>query len=223
MRMQLGLAFRHLHQLADAREQYTLALALDQSEGHRLGEATELEQLGLTDLAEGSFDAAIDTFARAISVFRAISVPRGTAMMTCHIGEAHRNAGGYLEAIRHLTEARLMFAALPDHYNEARTIGELGRAYLLAGQPDEARRLLTTALDAMIALDSRYEQARIRVALADVAAQAGQAADARHHRELALAVYDALGAPEARQLRPMLSGPAGEPDDSGRGWSPGAG
>jgi tetratricopeptide (TPR) repeat protein len=179
MRMQLGLAFRHLHRLADAREQYAMALALDQGEGHRIGEATALEQLGLTDLAEQRLDPAIRLFSQAEVIFQEISVPRGVAMMTCHIGEARRDAGQYSEAIRDLTEARGMFAALPDRYNEARAVVELGRAYLLAGELGEAGRLLDWALDAMIALDSPYEQARIRVALADVAAHLGDAGNAR--------------------------------------------
>jgi tetratricopeptide (TPR) repeat protein len=223
MRMQLGLAFRHLHQLGDAREQYTLALALDRGEGHRIGEATELEQLGLTDLAEGRFDAAIRTFSEAGSIFQAISAPRGAAMMTCHIGEAHRDAGRYQQAIRGLAEARSMFAALPDPYNEARASGELGRAYLLAGEPGQAGRLLTAALDAMIALDSPYEQARIRVALADAAACLGDTDGTRRHLELALAVYDALRAPEAHHVRLALTGHGVGPTASGHESSPDTG
>jgi tetratricopeptide (TPR) repeat protein len=220
MRMQLGLAFRHLQRLAEAREQNAVALALDRSEGHRLGEATELEQLGLIDLAEGRHDAAIQTFAQAESIFREINVPRGAAMMTCHVGEAHRDAGRHPEAIRYLAEARDRFAVLPDHYNEARASGELGRAYLAAGDAGQARRLLTTALDAMIALDSRYEQARIHVALADAAGRLGDPDGTRRHLELALAVYDTLGAPEATQVRLALTGHGGEPGDSKQGSSP---
>jgi tetratricopeptide (TPR) repeat protein len=144
-------------------------------------------------------------------------------MMTCHIGEAHRDAGRYQEAIRSLREARGMFAALPDHYNEARAAGELGRAYLLAGEPDQAERVLTAALDAMIALDSPYEQARIRVALADTAARLGDADGTRRHLELALAVYDALRAPEARHVRLALISHGGGLTTSGPGSSPDTG
>lgn len=205
MRMQLGLAFRHLRQLGKARDQYALALALDRAEGHRVGEATELEQLGLTDLAEGRQDEAITEFSLGKDIFTEIAVPRGAAMMTCHIGEAHRDAGRYRQAIRDLAEARDMFAALPDPYNEARAAAELGRAHLAAGEPAEAERLLTGALEAMVALDSPYEQARIRVVLAGISNGSGHSSLARHHLERALAVYDALGAPEAEQVRTTLS------------------
>jgi tetratricopeptide (TPR) repeat protein len=207
MRMQLGLAFRHLHRFDDAREQYALALILDQAEGHRVGEATELEQLGLTDLAEGHPETAIQAFSRAEGIFREIGMPRGAAMMICHIGEAHRDAGRYLEAIQKLTAARRMFASLPDRYNEARALAELGRACLHTAEPGEAEQLLASALEAMIALDSPYEQARIRVALADAAARRGDAEGAHLHLVTALAVYDALGAPEARQVRAALRQP----------------
>lgn len=214
MRMQLGVAFRHLRRLPEAREQYTRALALDRSEGHRIGEATELEQLGLTDLAEARTGAAMRSFTRAREIFRQLGRPRGAAMMTCHIGEAHRDAGRYAEAIRDLTKARRMFAQLPDRYNGARTVTELGQVYLLAGDPGQARRLFEEALEEMARLDSRYEQARIRVALAAAARRLGDAASARQQLEAALACYAELGAPEAESVRLLLAeiaAPTGSP------------
>lgn len=223
VRMQLGLAFRHLHQFSNAREQNVLALALDRGEGHRIGEATELEQLGLIELAEGHLAAAIGMFAQGEGIFREIGVPRGAAMMICHIGEAHRDAGRYPDAIRYLAEARDMFAALPDRYNEGRATFELGRAHLLAGEPGEAVRLLSTALDVMVTVDSPYEQARVRVALADAARRLGDADGARHHLELALAVYETLGAPEAETVRSALASHGGGPTASGHGSSPATG
>lgn len=214
MRMQLGLAFRHLRRLPEAREQYSLALALDASVGHRLGEATELEQLGFTDLAEARTDEAMRAFTRAREIFQQIGRPRGTAMMTCHIGETHRAAGRYAEAIRDLTQARRMFAELPDQYNEARTVTELGQATLLAGDPVQARRLFEEALKEMARLDSPYEQARIRAALAVALQRLNDADGARQHLEAALAFYLKLGAPEAESVRLLLSqiaAPAGPP------------
>ena len=219
MRTQLGLAFLHLRRITDAREQYAAALALDRSEQHKIGEATALEQLGLVDLTEGHTDEAIRTFTHARDIFLQLSRPRGAAMMTCHIGEAHWHARRYPEAIRDLTEARRMFAAMPDRYNEARAVTELGQVHLLAGDPSQARRLLTEALDAMTALDSPYEQARIRVVLAAVAQRVGDTVGSRNLLEQALAVYDELGAPEAESVRLELSAAA----DPGSGSRPGPG
>lgn len=214
MRMQLGLAFRHLRRLPEAREQYSLALALDRSEGHRIGEATELEQLGLTDLAEGGTDAAMAAFTQAREIFVQLGRPRGAAMMTCHIGETHRDARRYEAAIGDLTRARRMFAELPDRYNEARTVTELGHVYRLAGDLAQARRLFEEALQEMIRLDSPYEQARIRVALAATARRLGDPAGARQQLEAAHAFYQELGAPEAESVWLQLSEiaePAGSP------------
>jgi tetratricopeptide (TPR) repeat protein len=104
--------FRHLRRLPQAREQYSLALALDRSEGHRNGEATELEQLGLVDLAEARTDAAMRAFTQAREIWVQLGRPRGVAMMTCRIGETHRDAGHYGAAIGDLTRARQMFAEL---------------------------------------------------------------------------------------------------------------
>ena len=205
MRMQLGVAFRHLHRFQEARELYSVALTLDKDAGHRIGEATEWEQLGLTDLAEGHTEEALRAFSRAREIFRQIGRPRGIAMMTCHVGEAHRDAGRHQEAMRDLAEARQMFAELPDAYNEARTIIELGKTHLLAGDPGYARRLFEEALGAMEALDSRYEQARIRVLLASASQSLGDPASARRELAKALAFYEELGAPEAKSVRLRLS------------------
>lgn len=205
LRMQLGLAYLHLERYGEAREQYALALELDRGEGHQIGEATELEQLGLTDLAEGLTDEAIQYFGRARDIFERIDVARGAAMMTCHIGEAHREAGRYQDAIRDLTQARCEFASLLDRYNEARALTELGSTYLRAGWPRDAIEPLGAALNAMTSLDSRYEQARIHVVLADAVRDLGRHQEARSHLEEALMVYDALGAPEADRIRRTLA------------------
>jgi hypothetical protein len=75
----------------------------------------------------------------------------------------------------------------------------------------------------MIALDSPYEQARIRVALADAAARLGDTDGTRRHLELALAVYDALRAPEAQQVRLALTGQEDGLTAPGPGSPPGTG
>jgi tetratricopeptide (TPR) repeat protein len=126
-------------------------------------------------------------------------------MMTCHIGETHRDAGRYGAAISDLNEARRMFAELPDRPNEARTVTELGHVYLLAGDLEQGRRLFEKALEEMTRLDSPYEQARIRVALAATARRLGDALGARQQLEAAHAFYLELGAPEAESVRLLLS------------------
>jgi tetratricopeptide (TPR) repeat protein len=210
MRDQLGYAYLSLSRFAEAQEQLTQALEMDQQEGHRVGEATALEHLGQADLGLSRPDEAIPRFTRARDIHRQIGRPRGIALMTCRIGEAHRDAGRHQEAIRHLMEARRLFAALPDRFNETRALTSLAQAYLGAGQPGDAIALLDEALATMRSLGSDYEQARIHASLADAAERLGLPGKARGHLEQALVIYGEVGAPEAEEMRRRLGelGPA---------------
>jgi Tetratricopeptide repeat len=58
MRVQLGFAYLNLGRPDQAHGEFTQALTLARQEGHRIGEATALEHLGLTDLSLGRTDAA---------------------------------------------------------------------------------------------------------------------------------------------------------------------
>ncbi len=218
MRVQLGTALRSLGQHAQAREHFTRALALAREEQHHIAEATALEQLALTDLAQGRPDAAIPAFAQARGIHKRIGVTRGVALTTRHIGEAHRDAGRYEQAVSELARARAMLAALPDPYIEARVLTSLAQAHILAGRPEQAAGPLTDALNTMGTLGAHYEQARIHRLFADVDGQLGDPAAARAHLRAALAIFEATGAPEADQVRRNLH-QYGEPASPGPGSS----
>lgn len=206
LRLRLGTAYRYLGRHAEARSQFTRALALATSERHGMGEATALEQLALLDMAVGRPDAAIPALGRARAIWTQLNRPRGVALTIRHTGEAHRDAGRYDEAIRDLTEAHRLLAALPDPYMEARTLTSLAEAHILTSRPGDALQPLTEALATMGEFGSRYEQARIHLSLADVAGQLGDSREARSHLNQALVTFDELGAPEADEARRRLGG-----------------
>jgi tetratricopeptide (TPR) repeat protein len=138
-----------------------------------------LEHVGLTDLKSGRPDDAIVTFAQARDLFAQLGVTRGVLGQTRHIGEAHRDAGRFGQAVHELLEARRMSIALPDPYNEARCLTSLGQTYLNAGQIHDAAGTLHDALGIMTGLGGRYEQARIQAMLAKALQQLGDADQAR--------------------------------------------
>jgi tetratricopeptide (TPR) repeat protein len=216
MRVQLGLAYHQLGRYRQARDEFAQALVLDRGEGHRVGEATALEHLGLTSLSEDRLDEAIRLFEEARTIFDLADVPRGVAMMTCHIGEVHRDAKRYEEAAGVLAQASTLSAELGDSYNEARAVTGLGQALTGAGRAAEAMAVLDKALATMTAHGARYEQARVRVAIAQAAAQLGGIAEAGEQLRQALSVYEELGAPDAvpvrRQIEELSDGHAGHTD-----------
>ena len=177
----------------------------------RIGEATALENLGLTDLSLGRTEDAIGSFLQAQDIFAQSGVARGVMGMTRHIGEAHRDAGRFDQPIQHLTEAQRLATALPDPYNEARCLTGLGETYLKAGEPTRALGPLGEAAELMASLGGEYEQARISALLADALLILDQPEGAREHLTSALVIYAKSGAPEADDVRRKLDGLPAEP------------
>lgn len=212
MRVQLGLAFRATRRTGEAREQFLTALALAREAGHPLSEATALEQIGLADLAEARAGDAIGRFAAARDIHRRLGRQRGVALADRHIGEALRDLGRYDQALLELAEARLQFAALPDQYQEARTLTIAAHTSLLAGRPADAVQPLGQALSIVTGLGSRYEQARVTRFLGDAAAQAGDLTAARDYLRRALDGFEDLGAPEADEVRQELAAVTADAD-----------
>lgn len=204
MHAQLGLAYRQLGRHGQARSEFAAGLDLDRAEGHRVGEATALEHLGLTSLSTGSLDEAISLFEEARTIFQRADVPRGVAMMTCHIGEVHRDARRYQQAAGLLAEASRLSAALGDSYNQARALTGLGQVLTGDGKPAQAMGPLNEALAIMTAQGAPYERARVQIAIAQAATQLGTPAQAREQFSQALAIYQELGAPEAEPVRSQL-------------------
>jgi tetratricopeptide (TPR) repeat protein len=204
MHVYIGFAGLHLGHLDQAREHFVRALALDRSEGHRLGEATALENLGLASLAAGDPGGALSFFTQARTIHELIAQPRGAALMTRRIGGALTDIGQFPQAIEHLQDARQRFAELGDLYNEARTLTTLAETHLREGQPGDAEPPLAQALDTMTRLGARREQARIHRLLADAAALAGNVDSERSHLRQAFETYDVLGSPQADQVRSRL-------------------
>jgi tetratricopeptide (TPR) repeat protein len=201
MRDQLGFACLCLRRYADAQEQFTRAIDLARDAGHRLGEAAPLEHLGLTLLGLDRPDDALRLFTIARATHEELGRPRGIALMTRHIGEANTDAGRYPEAISSLLDARRLFAALPDPYNEARTSTSLAQVYLRGQRPADAAGLLEEALAVMTSAGARDKQAGIHVLLADAADARGDSSAARDHLARALVIYEDLSAAEADQVR----------------------
>jgi len=212
MRVQLGLAFRALRRNGEAREQFLTALALAREVEHPLSEATALEQIGLADLAEGRAGDAISRFAAVRDIHLRLGRRRGVALADRHVGEALRDLGSYDQALLELAEARLQFAALPDQYQEARTLTIAAETSLLAGRPADAVQPLGQALSIVTGLGSRYEQARVTRFLGTAAVQAGDLTAARDYLSRALSGFEDVGAPEADEVRRELAAIAADAD-----------
>ncbi|ARZ70049.1 XRE family transcriptional regulator [Streptomyces albireticuli] len=156
MRTQLAFAYMGLARPSDAEDELTAAAAADQRAGHRRGQATAVESLGLLCLRQWRYEDAGRHFRQARSILSGIApgedgeadVPRALALLEHHLGRALRGQGDFAGSVDRLRSALALFEALPlrDRYNEARVRTSLAETFLAAGDPTGARAPLDEAL-----------------------------------------------------------------------------
>lgn len=156
---QLAFGYLGLGQAVEAESALVQARAAEQACGHRRGEATAVEALGLLRLRQWEFERAQRCFEAAQDILGGIGrgedgwedVPRATALLAHHIGRAQTKQGHFPAAVARLNDALARFRALPggDSYNEGRVYMSLGDAHLDAGDAELARVCLDAAVKAM--------------------------------------------------------------------------
>ncbi|MFF5972704.1 tetratricopeptide repeat protein [Streptomyces sp. NPDC012769] len=197
MQAQLGFALLGLGRHGEAEEAFTAAAEADRRCGHRRGEATAVESLGLVRLAQGRYEQAADHFRAAQHL---AEDPRARALLEHHLGRALSGQGRHADAAATLERARELMTALPvpDPYNEARVLTSLGEAALAAGDPERAAGLLAEAA-------RRMAHERVPVQEAALAALRARAATTPEERGRflteAIERYERLGSPAAAALR----------------------
>ncbi|MEU0398695.1 ATP-binding protein [Streptomyces sp. NPDC006197] len=160
-RMTAALHFQLAHCLGEtgrweqAGRAARAAVTYERAAGHRRGEASAVELLGLLSLNRWSFEEAYERFTEAESVYRRIGpgeegaadLPRALALIERHQGRALRGLGRLDESRRRLERAVDFFAgrtgAPPEAYNRARALTDLAETLHDAG--DDAAALARIA------------------------------------------------------------------------------
>lgn len=212
-RMLTSLAIAHSHRRdhATAIAYYERILRLDPPGGHRLGEGSALENLGVAMLATGQTERALEIFLRAKEVFAELGRARGVALLDRRVAETLSAQGRHTEAIGHFEAALRYYAEQDEPFHQARTLTGLAGAYLAIGRLDDAASGLHTALGAAVRAGARHAQALVRVGLADLAERRAEPENAREHLRAALSIYTELGAPEADEVTRRLATLPGTP------------
>ncbi|MFF8602732.1 AAA family ATPase [Streptomyces sp. NPDC015232] len=200
MHAQLGFALKGLGRLDEAERAFTAAAEADRRCGHRRGEATAVESVGLVRLEQGRY-------AEAEACFRAAEAltedPRARALLAHHRGRALSGRGEHAEAAATLELAGRLVADLPvpDPYNQARVLTSLGQAALAAGDRERAARVLAEAAERMAPEKAPVQDAEIAELRARAAATP---AERRAFLTEAATLHERLGSPRGAALRAAL-------------------
>ncbi|MFE3825329.1 tetratricopeptide repeat protein [Streptomyces sp. NPDC059092] len=153
MHVLLALNLMELWHYEEAETHLTAAVRAEAEAGHRRGQASAVESLGLLRLRQWRFQEAYACFEEASAVLDGVGpddegardLPRARALLERHRGRALRGLGGFPEARERLESALGFFRAGADPYNAARTLTDLAETHLAEGRPESALPLIDEA------------------------------------------------------------------------------
>ncbi|MFD5746698.1 tetratricopeptide repeat protein [Streptomyces sp. NPDC127033] len=153
MHVLLALNLLELREDEEAESHLTAAVRAEEAAGHRRGQASAVESLGLLRLRQWRFQEAYACFDEASAVLDgagtdgegARDLPRARALLERHRGRALRGLGRFAEARERLETALGFFGTGADPYNTARTLTDLAETHLAEGDPEGALPLIDEA------------------------------------------------------------------------------
>ncbi|CAN5775894.1 hypothetical protein BH11MYX2_BH11MYX2_10580 [soil metagenome] len=145
--------------------------------------ATILNQRGTTLWNIGRLEAAIESYAEALVIYRAIGMSRHEARALNNMGIVFAALGEYEEALAHYKSALKIDQELGDRSSIALKLGNIGQCYSDLGDLDKAESYLGKALKIA-------EQTGDLSAAADTAVSWGQAKLQRGEVKPALALFE---------------------------------
>ncbi|MFJ7995940.1 tetratricopeptide repeat protein [Streptomyces sp. NPDC096310] len=153
MHVLLALNLMELWEYEEAESHLTAAVRAEEQAGHRRGQASAVESLGLLRLRQWRFQEAYASFDEANTVLDEVDpdgegardLPRARALLERHRGRALRGLGDFPGARERLESALGFFRAAADPYNAARTLTDLAETCLAEGHPENALPLIDEA------------------------------------------------------------------------------
>ncbi len=182
-----------------------LALAILGKENDLIYKAEPLERLGMLMLRRGQLSQAAGYFEQALAIYRRIDHRSGVGSQLLSLGVVDLREGRYQQAVSYFQRALTLFRQTGNRYGEIRTLRNLAEALRGSGQLTAARAELQTALCLAAETGNTYQEAGAHSDLAENYHSACQDGPARQHWQQALDLFTQLGAPEADQIRSLMS------------------
>jgi tetratricopeptide (TPR) repeat protein len=179
------------------------ALAIATEMGNRAGVGVALANLG--DVAERRhrYDDAVESYRSAIELCAGIGYINGLADARRGLGVVLGRLGSYPEALDLLRDALQIGRRAGDADVETATLNDIGLVERLAGEDGTASH--RAAHETALVTGDLFQRARALDGLARGAWAAGDRVAARRQWQQALVLFDALGVPEAADVRAELA------------------
>jgi tetratricopeptide (TPR) repeat protein/transcriptional regulator with XRE-family HTH domain len=203
----------HLRQgrYQQASGHFRRSLALYREGGIQGGEAHILGSLGELEMRQGRYPQAAGHLRRSLTLCRETGNWVYEARAQACLGLVMLRQRRYAQAIGHLRRALALHRETGNPSGQAEALNGLGEALLAVGHADYARARHADALALAIQAGDNYEQARAHNGLASACQATGDVEQANRHWQQALARYAHLHAPEAEQVRTVMTAAGRQP------------
>ncbi len=188
----------------------TRALELYTEAGSQLGQASALTELGAVHYAAGELDAAASAEQQALGLYRRLGDRLGEGHALTSLGTLQYHAGDYQAAEASHTRALQLYRDLDDRSGEAEALNNIADTVRGTAHPAQARPYYQKALEIATSIAAQLQQARALEGLGLCHSLEGNRSEAHKILSQALAVYQRIGSPRARELVHELRQPTAD-------------
>ena len=119
---------------------------LAQTPDAQKAEADRLLEQGIEQYRTSQFDAAIQSWQQALTLFREIKNRKAEGSVLNNLGLVYRDLGQYSKSIEYLEQSLAIAREINDRQQEGTCLGNLGNAYAALGKYDKAMELYEQSL-----------------------------------------------------------------------------
>ncbi|MDW5326173.1 AfsR/SARP family transcriptional regulator [Plantactinospora sp. KLBMP9567] len=205
----LGTVYDSLGRLDEAAACLERSLAVSEELGDRHSAGISLNNLGEVYRGRGEYARAAEGLRAALAIFRDTGNIRSQAAVLNNLGEVFDCQGAYPDALACYERSYALFRQLGVSVGQATVLAALGRVQRLLGRHADALDRLADALAIADRLDERRSAAISLRELGTTRHELGDPEAARACWQQALALFEALGVPDADEVRTLLAGGSG--------------
>ncbi|MFY1671688.1 AfsR/SARP family transcriptional regulator [Plantactinospora sp. WMMB334] len=214
----LGAVYDSLGRLDEAAECLERSIEISEALGDRHSVGISLNNLGEVYRRRREYDRAAGSLRTALAIFRGTGNLRSQAAALNNLGEVFDCRGAYPEALSCYERSYALFRQLGVSLGQATVLAATGRVLRLLGRHADALDRLAEALAVAERVDERRSVAASLRELGITRYELGDPEAARAYWQRALALFEALGVPDADEVRTLLAAPpAGDRDSDGQG------
>ncbi|WP_030406805.1 AfsR/SARP family transcriptional regulator [Streptomyces albus] len=200
----LGIISTYLGRYHEAEKHLEQAIEAFRADRNRPSEASALCNLSRVHIALGLHDSAIELAKRGVTIYEEMDSTLRMANARYSLGCALSQAGRVTEGLRDLMIARQIFHDSRQSLWEGVTHYRIAEAHLLDGDAARAASHAEQAI-ALRVIGGEWRRGTVLVVLGKALSQLGQFGRARACLTEASTIFDSLDAPEAAEVRDLLT------------------